>query len=1214
MYLKSLELQGFKSFPDKTKLIFERGTTVIVGPNGSGKSNISDAMRWVLGEISSKSLRGTKMEDIIFGGADSRRPMGFAEVSVTFDNTDPNNRLECPDDEVTVTRRYYRGGDSEYFINRRARRLRDIYELFMNTGVGRDGYSIIGQGKIAEIISRKSDERRSIFEDASGIAKFRHRKNETERKLKTTEENMTRVNDIFEEVKAQVGPLEKEAERATRALELHEAKKKADVQLWLYDSEHLRTEIEAAEERFRNSSHDLRLAEEAIENYNAQSTQLFEESQTNKAKAAELLEQIQSLTKENSDRESQYRVTEANIANTRERMESIKSSIATRRTSVEAEKAEGDRRREAAAQLKARLDELESAHTKKAEEAQSYADRALAIGGEIATALSDIEERRSEATDIRVRMQVLENGKLSDSDKHESMKTEIKGYKDTSDTLRAQYEERNAAAEEYRVQMVEAEGKLEKLGEELATLDEEREALTERVNERKVEADIARQRIESLKAMEAHFEGYGYAVRFVMESYAEGRITDAAGRKCGRIYGPLSKVIRVDKEYATAIEIALGTNLQHIVVQDESVAKAAIYALKKAQAGRATFFPISSMRTQTVTAEMEDAAECKGYLGIASDLVDCEDRFREVVGSLLGRTVVFDTLDNATEMAKQTKFRVKVVTLDGQVINAGGSFAGGSHKQKSGILTRAGEIAASEEKLKELNEKLDQLNAEREELEKQIVELANKRDELDARRQLLGSLYTGEQSSAAQLAAKLEANEELLHKLQGDFDALERQRAGYDEELTQLAEREERLRVQIQEIGSLRNDKDVERNALLDKKGEIEGEMTELYIGISGVRKDLDTAATYIAESDARLEALQQEIATRNETLAEMQRSIEEDNRRQEANRNTYAEGERVLEEMKARHSRMTTGDMEFEKKLSDITTRISNKMNEKEGFFRVHTKNENRLNTLREEQDKLAARFWEDYEMSRNEALALGYEMITAEQRAEVQELQTSCRNRLRAIGNVDLGAVEKFKEVKERYDYMEAQIADMTAARDDLLTIIRNLEEEMRTAFLTTFEQINQNFNRTFSELFGGGNAEISLSDPDDVLTSGIEIKAAPPGKIIKNLVQLSGGEQSFIAIALFFAILQVNPTPFFILDEIEAALDEVNVARFAAYIKRYSLDTQFILITHRRGTMEAANRLYGVTMPERGISKVLTLDVNSIQGKQEGDDWSGIFSQAT
>ena len=1210
MFLKSLELQGFKSFPDKTKLLFERGTTVIVGPNGSGKSNISDAMRWVLGEISSKSLRGTKMEDIIFGGADSRRPMGFAEVSVTFDNTDEENRLDFPGDEVTVTRRYYRAGESEYFINRRACRLRDIYELFMNTGVGRDGYSIIGQGKIAEIISRKSDERRSIFEDASGIAKYRHRKTETERKLKTTEENMTRVTDIFAEVEAQVVPLEKEAERAKKAIELHEAKKQVDVQLWLYDTERLRTDIAKAEENYRNSTYDLRLVKEAIEDYNAESERLFEESQANTAEAERVLEKIRSLERENYERDSLYSAANARISATRERIATDELTIEEKRAAEAMERAVGDRRRAEHAELITKRDALEAAHTAKAEEAQALADQALTLAGEIATALADVSMRETEAADITVRCKVLERNKLTDTDKNEAMSAEIGEYRKNSARMQQSLAEKQAAAAAYQSDIDAANEKLAGFDLEAAALENELRALGEETD-LTAKSDVARQRLDAYRAMEEHFEGYSNSVRYVMEAYRNGKITDKNGRRCGKIYGPLSTVISVEKEYVTAIETALGANLQHIVVEDEAVAKSAMYALKHAEAGRATFFPLTSMRALTATAEMEEAKQCRGYIGVASDLVSCEDKFRDVVSSQLGRTVVFADLDAANEMARRTKFRVKVVTLDGQVINAGGSFTGGSVKQRGGVLSRAGQIEELSKTLEELAARIEALSAQREALEEKREALHLDRDDVANRVALLTALQNNELTDASSIRARLDANEELILKLQSDFEALAEQRAGYDEELLRLAEEEKSLRHQIEEISALRAEKDVARNALLDAKALIEQEMTELYISISAVRKDIETVEAYMAESDARAAAILAEAEALRLRIDEAEKSIETELLRQEANRNTFAEGERVLGELNERRQRLTAGNMDIERKRAAVSEKLRAKMGEQQVVFEAHTKNENKLNALREEQDKIAARFWEEYEMTRNDAVALGYPALTAADRAAAVELQTSCRNRLRAIGNVDLDAVNKYKEVKERYDYMSAQIADMTAARDDLLKIIGELESEMKTSFVDTFNQINENFNRTFSELFGGGHAEISLSDPSDVLTSGIEIKAAPPGKIIKNLTMLSGGEQSFVAIALFFAILQVNPTPFFILDEIEAALDEVNVARFAAYIKRYSLDTQFILITHRRGTMEAAQRLYGVTMPERGISKVLALDVSSISGKQEGDDWNGIFS---
>ena len=750
-----------------------------------------------------------------------------------------------------------------------------------------------------------------------------------------------------------------------------------------------------------------------------------------------------------------------------------------------------------------------------------------------------------------------------------------------------------------------------KLDAEVKQLEGEVRLLADEETDLKAQSDIARQRVDAFRAMEEHFEGYSNSVRFVMDAYANGKITDKNGRKCGKIYGPLSTVISVEKKYVTAIETALAANLQHIVVEDEEVAKAAMFALKRAEAGRATFFPLTSMRALTPTAEMEEAKHCRGYVGVASDLVGSEDKFRDVVSSQLGRTVVFEDLDSANEMARRTKFRVKVVTLDGQVINAGGSFTGGSLRQRAGVLSRAGQIEELSEKLKTLAARLEELAATKAELEDKLKDLMLERDDVANRAALLTALQGSELSEAAQYRAKWEANEELIEKLHADFEALNLQRAGYDDELLRLAEEEKALRCQIEEIGALRAEKDVARNELLDRKSAVEQEMTELYIKISAVRKDIETVEIYIADSDARAAAVKAEIEALQASIVAAQESIDAEMARQEANRNTFAEGERVLNELNERRQKLTTGNMDIERKRAVVSEKLRDKMAQQQTIFQAHTKNENKLNSLREEQDKIAAKFWEDYEMTRNDALALGFEPLTAADRAAAVELQVSCRNRLRAIGNVDLDAVNKYKEVKERYDYMSAQIADMTAARDDLLKIINDLEGEMKTSFVATFNQINENFNRTVSELFGGGHAEIALSDPSDVLTSGIEIKAAPPGKIIKNLTMLSGGEQSFVAIALFFAILQVNPTPFFILDEIEAALDEVNVARFAAYIKRYSLDTQFILITHRRGTMEAAQRLYGVTMPERGISKVLALDVASIAGKQEGDDWNGIFS---
>ena len=1209
MYLKSLELQGFKSFPDKTKLTFEGGSTVIVGPNGSGKSNISDAMRWVLGEVSSKSIRGTKMEDIIFGGADSRKPMGYAEVSVTFDNTGMIGRLDCPYDEVTVTRRYYRAGESEYYINRRAVRLRDIYELFMNTGIGRDGYSIIGQGKIAEMVSRKSDERRGIFEDASGIAKYRFKKSDTERKLKTTEENMARINDIFLEVSSQVAPLEKEAERAKRAIELLDTKKRVDVQLWLYDTDRLRGDIAKTEENFKRAEFDLQTAEDAIKSFEVQNDRLFEASQSNKLASEKLLSEIREQTNINHTLDSEYRVNSTNILHTREMIAEAEGSAASTRKSIENEKLSAEERVKKIASLEETLAHRNTEYGAVCEEQKLYEAKAGELEFEIARALEDIRILEAEAVDIKVRMSVLENARASGDDRNAAILEEIEQYKATSADLDSKIADAKKRISDYQASLDEIDVQMLSLSGELENLYSKRDDISERSSAMKLRRDSIRQRIDTFKMMEEQFEGYSGSVRFVMKQYAEGKITDRFGARCGKIYGPLSKVISVDDKFVTAIETALGANLQHIVVEDESVAKAAMFALRKAEAGRATFFPLTSMKCQKPTQEMKEAAGFAGYISTADELVNCDSKFSEVVSGLLGRTLIFDNIDNATAMAKSLGYRVKAVTLDGQQINVGGSFTGGSVKQKGNILGRAGEIKRLEGEFDELEAKLAGFDKDMSVLAEKISDGEYDKDSAEEKRKIILIMQNSEQTQLEQISAKLDANNTLIEKLMNDFEELDRMKSRYDEDIEEFERKAAELATQISEISAVRQNKDIERSEALDKKAEAEEKMTALFISLSEVQKDIDTERAMEQMAQTHVDEFIDQLKVFEDRIGEFKSKIAEYEALQAENRKLYAESEGNLARLNAERSKVEEGGFEFERKLNELGAKMREKMSQKELIFRDYSKLENKLSNLRDEQDKLASKLWDEHELTRAEALTLGYPAIDASRRTEIAAKQTECRNKLRALGNVDLDAVSKYKEIKARYDYMDAQIKDLTASRDDLLNIIGQLEGEMKTAFIDSFNQINENFNRVFGELFGGGSAELSLTDPDNVLESGIEIKAAPPGKIIKNLVQLSGGEQSFIGIALFFAILQVNPTPFCILDEIEAALDEVNVARFAEYIKRYASGTQFILITHRRGTMEAANRLYGVTMPERGISKVLELDVADIS-KKKGDDWDGIF----
>ena len=1222
MYLKSLEMQGFKSFPDKTKLIFDSddqsrvhvgsdstGVTVIVGPNGSGKSNISDAMRWVLGEISSKSLRGSKMEDVIFGGADSRKPMSYAEVSVTFDNHDPEHKLDCPYDEVTVTRRYYRAGESEYFINRRSVRLKDIYELFMNTGIGRDGYSIIGQGRIAEMVSRKSEERRSIFEDASGIAKYRHKKTDAERKLAHAEENMVRLRDIFGEIESRVGPMEKEAAKAKRAIELLSSKKQADVSLWLYDTEKLRRELDHAEQELQRSAFELQTAEESVASMEEQNNRLFEQSQSNKMQSEELLTEIRAQTEVNHTLDSEYRVKQTTVEHTRELIAATRGTIESAEQSMRREMDDCAAHRRKIALLSDELSLVSEQQTELQTEQREKEAAVLRQEENIATAGADLRALESEATDLRVRLSVIENAQQNDDGKNDTMRVELEQYMSVSDELTTRIGEKKTTIAEYEQTLTSLEEQNSEQQQELASLRAELQGVVDSGNAAALRRDAIVQRITTYRAMEEHFEGYSGSVRYVMKQYAEGKITDSYGARCGTIYGPLSKVISVEDRYITAIETALGVNLQNIVVENEATAKAAMYALKRGEAGRATFFPLTSMKASTPTPEMKTASGFPGYVGVADELITADAKFRNVISSLLGRTLIFDTIDNATAMAKSTQYRVRAVTLDGQQINVGGSFTGGSVRQNNGILSRAGEIKRLEGELSEVKTKLSALESTMAELREKISDREDSLSMLDEQLNLIAVLRSGEVNAMEQLIAKRDANDTLLEKLKGEYEQIAQMHARYEEELETLRAEDTALQTRISEIRAAREDMSEHRAVLEERLDEIARELTALFVRLSAVQKDIETENMFVATCEDRIASFGEQLRVLHERDEEYHRHIELLTEEMRKNREAFAAGSLRLDGLNARRKMMESDGFAFEKKLNELGRKMREKLDEKEQISRVHVRNENRLAQLRADQDKLSGKLWEEYELTRNDALALGYPPVTAENRLSVLSLQTECRNKLRVIGSVDLEAVDKYTELKARYDKMKEQLEDLESSRRELVGIITGLEADMKTSFVDAFNKINENFGRVFSELFGGGSAELSLTDPNNVLESGIEIKAAPPGKIIKSLMQLSGGEQSFIGVALFFAILQVNPTPFCILDEIEAALDEVNVERLAQYIKRYSDGTQFIMITHRRGTMAAATRLYGVTMPERGISKVLALDVESIT-KEKGDDWNGIF----
>ncbi len=1195
MYLKSLELHGFKSFPNRTVLTFERGATVIVGPNGSGKSNISDAMRWVLGEARSRNIRGTVMEDVIFGGTDDRRPMGFAEVSVTFDNTDPITRLDSEFDEVTVTRRYYRTGESEYLINRESKRLRDIQALFMNTGVGRDGYSIIGQGKVQEIISKKSEDRRTIFEEAAGISKYRHRKEEAERKLKGVSENLERINDIKVEIESQVASLEKDAEKARRGLEIFERKKRADVSLWLYDTAQIRVDIENAEQALILARRDHDIIKQVIENLEARYNAIFEQSQTGKLKSAELLEDIRITREKLHDLDSALRSADSDFAHSAELIEGCMVRIAEiekSESSVLATKAGHESQR---AEIQNKLDSLTDSRLEILTAQQALVTQLSEMKTKLEDALLDLTAEESDATDLKVRIDVLKNAMSSDGEKSLDIEREIARFEEEGVALKAEADRCEANAAVFKTQIASKEEEMVFATDKITDLGTERGEMVELCNNAKLERDAASRRADDLQRMVDHFDGYIESVKFVMREYAQNKIK-------GAIYGPISTLIKVDKEYITAIETALGASLQYIVVDNEETAKAAIKSLKAANAGRSTFYPVSAIRPATETDEIRAAKKCPGFVGRADALVGIDSKYRSVIEFLLLRTLVFDNIDNASAAAIKTGYRVKIVTLDGQVINAGGSFTGGSAKRDTGILSRTTEIASLREKCEALTVKIEEYEAAIREIDSELKEANERFKSAEQERDLLLTLSRTQFAALDNANAKYDANLRIIDKFREDYDNLVAHKGAAEEEIISLTAQREAAIERMEGIKEYRLKLDREMSILDEERLEVESRSNEMYVKIAETRKELESIDMLIATLDARLDELSQDKQVQNSRIEDLKSKREGIDTKKSEHRSEYEALTLELDRLQIERAEIESGNDEFDRELNEIRLKDKENNASQQVCFETLLKAENVLQQLLDEQARLGSKLWDEYEITYEDAVACNYPPVTSENREEVAQEQTSCKNKLRFIGSFDPDAIEKYAEVKTRFDYYNTQYIDLTKSQEELIGIISRIEVEMRSSFITAFNDINKQFGITFKELFGGGNAELTLSDPEDVLTSGIEIKAAPPGKIIKSMSLLSGGEQSFVAIALLFAILKVNPTPFCIFDEVEAALDEVNVYRFGEYIKKLGEDTQFILITHRRGTMEVGDRLYGVTMPQNGISQAIELNVNEIEGKQK------------
>ena len=1179
MRLKELEIQGFKSFPDRTKITIGPGITGVVGPNGSGKSNISDAIRWVMGETSSKQLRGAgKMEDVIFGGTQTRGAMGFASVSLTIDNSDHGLPMEA--DEVTIGRRYYRSGESEYTINGQNVRLKDVYELLLDTGLGRDGYAIVGQGRIAEIVAAKSNERREIFEEASGIARFRYRKNEAERRLAAAEGNLERLRDILGELEGRVGPLKRDSEKAQKFLEYSATRKSLEITLWVDSIRRAQEAVRDQQRRYEAAESDYGRLSKQLDEFDARTEALRAEAQKLMLDVEQANADIRALTEAGAGRDSALAVlrneneharaqiaeAEAEQARAGEGAKGIEAETAEHEAAIQALREAVAKADEQLAGLRGRLNALEQQALQSGQR-QDVLNAAIARQQEVATA-------------CKVQAASLESS-LSAS------QTQL-------DALRTQAGAAGAAAEKLAAERAAAAEALQKAEENVTRCDNIKSGLALKLeSRRRQQAEAAEalqkadrdrsntaQRIRILEDLEKNLDGYQQSVKAVMRA--------AEARRLRGIIGPVAGILTVRKGYETAIETALGFALQNLVVENERDARAAIAFLKESRAGRATFLPLDTVQGHRFTGPLTGTAE------VAADLVEVDARYQNIVDNLLGRIIVVDDLTEASAVAKRLSYRNRIVTLDGQVVNAGGSFTGGSTARSAGVFTR-------KQELDELREKLATLDKRRAEAERETSARKAEVDNLAA--QVAGAESESVNAASARLRASLEL-ERLDAAVAEGAAAAQRRKAEIDA-LTETLQKDKAARAQA-DNARVAAEAELERyTAELQTLGESSGTLTaereQITADLNAAQLERLTHEKDIGLHEASLETLRSrsgEAAARARELeaaiTAAQATLEANAAKAEAIERERAEAKDKIAAAEQAIRNANAARLEKEAEITRLGQENRALTDERERMGGEMARLAERRAAAEAERDDTAAKLWEEYQLTENEAKAQCVEFTTVtELRRQVAEV----RGKIRALGNVNVGAIDEYKEVKERYDFLKAQVGDVERSKTELTRMIAELCQEMEEMFKKSFQEINRNFGRIFRELFGGGRARLYLSDEGNILDSGIEIEVSPPGKVIRNLSALSGGEQALVAISIYFAILEVNPSPFCILDEIEAALDDVNVTRYAQYLRRMTERTQFIVITHRRGTMEAADVLYGVTMQEDGVSKLLRLDLDHV-----------------
>ena len=1185
MRLKALEMQGFKSFPDKTVFNFNHGMTAVVGPNGSGKSNIADAVRWVLGEQSTKNLRGSKMEDVIFGGTKIRKPLGFAEVTLRLDNTD--RTLDSDRDEVSVTRRYFRSGESEYMLNGQVVRLRDVHELFMDTGLGRDGYSLVSQGRIADLISSKSGQRRDMLEEAAGISHYRYRRNDANRKLDQAEENLVRLRDILSELESRVGPLKTQSEKAQKFLVLAKEKKELEIGLWLHT-------IDTTRVKLRDQEDKLSIAQGQYDSVEAALTQIETDSEEIIAKSQDITVRIDNIRNNSTSYEEkavqlegQISVEKNTILHNEQTIERIRRDMSDASNSENTLKKEVEDAQAEIAELlneiEAKRKELDSAALNIADaknETGEFADRIAEISQKITALTEKVSEKRIEETTANSSIEEI-SGRVSN----------IEGVLSTRNGYITELEDKRNACQ----------SQLDKLNDTATEIMNAVSGYSLRVNNRQEKADKLKSAIDArgldilqkkdkirmLDEMEKNMDGYSGAVKAV--------VREAKGGALRGIHGPLSQLISVEDRYAIAVETALGSAIQNIVTDSENDAKRAINFLKENKSGRATFLPLTSVKSKPFTEKGLD--DCYGFVDMADRLLDYDKKYDEIIRSLLGRTAVAEDLDSAIVIAKKFSYRFKIVTLDGQVVNAGGSMTGGSRGHNSGILSRTNEKEKLNEQLKKLAAEQEKDN---EEYKRLNVELSSAKAELDASEADLKRTQEDiirKESELALIDGKLDTANAALEELR-------REKKNASIRITDLEALKSAAQTEIdrlnKEMGSLQADLDVVthgREKLEEKKEELAQIEAKINLDILALEKDIEAKKEAVdllnrrmASHEGRLDDLNDEIAIIEKANSDIELKIQELTKQAQEFHELGASAKSDIETLINERT-------QCDAKSAQLRSEERAKSAEREKISGELARLEERKAQMEKQLDDAVNKLFDEYQLTKSDAEALN---IVIEDYQQAHRSLQELKGKIRALGNVNVGAIEEYKEVSERYEFMKAQLDDIEKSRDELNRLITELTSKMAEQFKAQFVRINSYFGETFVELFGGGKAELILENPNDVLECNIEIKVQPPGKNVQNIDLLSGGEKGLSAIALLFAILKVAPSPFCIFDEVEAALDDVNVARYARYVRRMTANTQFILITHRRGTMEEADVLYGITMQEEGVSKLLELQTAEMAKK--------------